>query len=90
MRPGRAVDHSPPSSAAFMEEYSYNSTHPLAHTEPVTGKFYLFTCGNMSMYNVVYTVTNPWALRLRNRGSIPSRNKSFSPFRVSRAAVGLP
>jgi hypothetical protein len=35
--PGRAADHSPPSSAAVMEEYSYTSTHPLGHTGPVTG-----------------------------------------------------
>ena len=26
LRPGRAADHSPPSSAAVMEEYSYTST----------------------------------------------------------------
>jgi hypothetical protein len=26
-----------------MEEYSYTSTHPLSHTGPVTGLFYLFT-----------------------------------------------
>jgi len=25
-----------------MEEQSYNSTHPLGHTGPVTGKLYLF------------------------------------------------
>ena len=42
MRPGRDADHSPPSSAAVMEEYSYTSTHPLGHTGPVTGKFYLY------------------------------------------------
>ena len=42
MRPGRAVDHSPPSSAAVMEEYSYTSTHPLGHTGPVTGSLYLY------------------------------------------------
>jgi hypothetical protein len=41
MRPGRAADHSPPSSDAVMEEYSYTSTHPLGHTGPVTGTFYL-------------------------------------------------
>ena len=29
VRPGRAADHSPPSSAAVMEEYSYTSTHSL-------------------------------------------------------------
>ena len=42
MRPGRAADHSPPSSAVVMEEYSYISTHPLGHTGPVTGTLYLF------------------------------------------------
>ena len=41
MRPGRAADHSPPSSAAVMEEQSYTSTHPLGHTGPVKGSLYL-------------------------------------------------
>jgi len=36
------LDHSPPSSAAVMEQYSYTSTHPLGHTGPVKGKLYLF------------------------------------------------
>ena len=40
MRPGRAADHSPPSSAAVMEEYRYTSTHPLGHTGPATGSIY--------------------------------------------------
>jgi len=40
VRPGRAADHSPPSSAAVMEQYSYTSTHPLGHTGPVTGSLY--------------------------------------------------
>jgi len=38
VRPGRAADHSPPSSAAVIEEQSYTSTHPLGHTGPVTGE----------------------------------------------------
>jgi hypothetical protein len=42
VRPGRAADHSPPSSAEVMEEYSYNSTQPLGHTGPVTGLIYLY------------------------------------------------
>ena len=42
MRPGRAADHSPPSSAAVMEELSYTSIHPLGHTGPVTGSLYLY------------------------------------------------
>ena len=37
MRPGPAADHSPPSSAAVMEEQSYTSTHPLGLTGPVIG-----------------------------------------------------
>ena len=41
MRPGRAADHSSPSSATVMEEYSYTYIHPLGHTGPVTGSLYL-------------------------------------------------
>ena len=41
MRPERAAYHSPPSSAAGNEKLSYTTTHPLGHTEPVMGKFYL-------------------------------------------------
>jgi len=37
VRPGRAADHSPPSSAAVMEEYIYTSTHPLGHTGTLNG-----------------------------------------------------
>jgi len=40
VRPGRAADHSPPFSAAVMEEYSYTSTHPLGHTGPETVNLY--------------------------------------------------
>ena len=42
VRPGRAADHSPASSAAVMEDQSYNPTQPLGHTGPVTGILYLF------------------------------------------------
>jgi len=55
VRPGRAADHSPPSSAAVMEEYSYNSTHPLGHTGPVTGSLYLFIIFNLKV-NIAHTV----------------------------------
>jgi len=41
VRPGLAADHSQLSSAAVMKEYSYNSTHPVGHTGPVTGSFYI-------------------------------------------------
>ena len=42
VRPGRAADHLPPSSAAVMEEQSYTSSHPLGHTGPVTRSLYLY------------------------------------------------
>jgi len=41
VRPERAAEYSPPSSAAVMEQYSYTSTHPLGHTGPLTGSLYL-------------------------------------------------
>jgi len=37
VRPGCAADHSPYSSAAAMEEYSYTSTHPLGHNRACNG-----------------------------------------------------
>ena len=43
VRPGRAADHSAPSSAAVMEEQCYTSTHPLGHTGPVTGSLYFYS-----------------------------------------------
>ena len=48
MRPGRAADHSPPSSAAVKEEYSYISAHPLGHTEPITGSLYYSTQSSLA------------------------------------------
>ena len=43
VRPGRAADHSPPSSTEVLEEYSYTSTPLWGTTGPVTGLLYLFT-----------------------------------------------
>jgi len=40
VRPGRAADHSSPSSAAVMEEYSYTPSQTLGHTESITGLLY--------------------------------------------------
>ena len=37
VRSGRAADHSPPSTAVVMEEYSYTSTHPLCHNRACNG-----------------------------------------------------
>jgi len=42
VRPGRAAEHSPPSSAAVMEEQSYTSTHLLGHAGTVTGKIFFY------------------------------------------------
>ena len=53
MRPGRAADHSPPSSAAVMEEQSCTSTHSLSHTGPVTGLLY-FTFNTTGMSDLKF------------------------------------
>jgi len=60
VRPGRAADHSPPSSALAMEQWSYTSTHPLGHTGPVTGTHYLFTAMNYASFTqcIVICFTN--------------------------------
>ena len=58
VQPGRAADHSPPSSAAVMEEYSYTSTHPLGHIGPVTGSVYLF-------YSIIFAVFNKHVCTIR-------------------------
>jgi len=52
MWPGRTSDHTPPSSAAVMEE-SYTSIHPLGHTGPVTGSLYLTLPSHTNMSNAV-------------------------------------
>jgi len=60
VQPGRAADHSPPSSAAVMEEQSYTFTHPLGHTGPVTGTLYLYftllvnQTNHLTHYCIVY------------------------------------
>jgi hypothetical protein len=36
-RPGRNVDHKPPSSAEVKKELGYTSTHPMRPPGPVTG-----------------------------------------------------
>jgi len=56
--PGRAADHSPPSSAAVMEELSYTSTHPLGHTRPVAGSLYLYLCKLQNITAVSHITSN--------------------------------
>ena len=66
VRPGRAADHSPPSSAAVMEEYSYTSTHPLGHTGPVTGSLYLYFYSTryfVSHNSKLFSKLDVWALQ---------------------------
>ena len=53
MQLGSGVDHSPPSSAAVMEDQSYTSTHPLGHTGPVTVSLYLYLYLMVNSANVV-------------------------------------
>ena len=43
VRPGRAAEHSPPSSAVVMEEWSYTSAHPQDHIGAIMGSLYLCT-----------------------------------------------
>ena len=63
MRPGRAADHSPSSSAAVMEEQSYTSTHPLGHTGPVTGSLYLLHHLSISGIMFLFWGDSPqWAM----------------------------
>ena len=60
MRPGRAADHSPPSSAAVKEQYSYTSTHPLDHTGPVTGSLYLYLYYTQTEKVLRYKLDDRW------------------------------
>jgi len=39
---GVLLNFHPPSTAAVMEEWSYNSTYRLGHTGPVKGLYYLY------------------------------------------------
>jgi hypothetical protein len=52
VRPGRAADHSPPSSAEVLEEWSYTSTPVWAKTGCVTGLHY-FT---LLYFNFTFTL----------------------------------
>ena len=78
MRPERAADHSPPSSAAIMEEYSYTFTHPLGHTRPVTGHFTLY----IVIYNIYLQYYNVYISVRFNLKRIVPKNGRFSSFLV--------
>ena len=70
MRPGHAADHSPPSSAAVMEEYSYTSTHPLGNTGSVTGSLYLFTIGKWPNCSITFQARTKGRCSARWDGSL--------------------
>ena len=95
MRPGRAADHSLPSSAAVMKEYSYISTHPLGHTGPVTGSLYLYLCDcifrsvmNNSVSNTVMIEFSECNESYRNWLDLPLNGKK-APFDVSTSYISL-
>ena len=96
MRPGRAADHSRPSSAAIMEQYSYTSTHPLGHTGPVTGSLYLYLFTSFvslwisrdSRDSSVGTASRVRAVRKRNVGSILGTGKIFSFIHIAQTGNG--
>jgi len=73
VRPGRAADHSPPSNAAVMEEYSYTSTHSLGHTGPVTGSLYLY------LYIYIYVNNNTNIFHGRNNITCSTNCKYRTP-----------
>ena len=66
-RPGRAADHSLPSSAVVVEEYGYICTHPLGHKRACNGNT-LPICGIGLKY---YTKS---VLVSRLQGCSPSRS----------------
>jgi len=73
VRPERAADHSSPSSAAVMEEYSDTFTHPLGHTGPVTGsllQYFLLFRGFVSSQVAVVQI-----LKHGKGGVVPVRDK---------------
>ena len=83
MRPGRAADCSPPSSAAVMEEWSYTSTQPLGHTGPVMGPLYLYLYVSICGLGSSVSIATDYGLDVL--GSYPGGDKIFRP---SRPALG--
>jgi len=62
VRPVRAADHSPPSSAAVMEEQNYTFTHPLGHTGPVTGSLYLYFTNIVNLVALLISAITVYSL----------------------------
>ena len=82
MRPRRAADHSSPSSAAVMEEYSYTSSHPLGQTLHIYTHT-VYVCSLLYLANVVYhfplllrRVSDEWSMLIR----MMSRQKVITIF----------
>jgi hypothetical protein len=68
VRPGRAADHSPSSSAAVVEEYSYTSTYHLGPTGPVTDHFTFYIYKYICTYIYVYTYKGKYDVCLYQGG----------------------
>ena len=66
VRPGRAADHSPPSSGAVKEEQSYTFTHHLGHTGPVMDHF--------TFYHYIYSYYVEHYVSLASAGPSQTRN----------------
>ena len=85
MRPGRAADHSSPSSAAVMEEYSYTYTHPLGHTGPVTGRLYLYLC----VYIIHTHIYNEYCIKHFNTTNVKLNTRSYIQMALKRFEIML-
>ena len=72
VRPGRASDHSPPSSDVVLEDKSYTSTHPLGHNRACNG-------GSLPL------TLHYWFLGKLCKTEIPYRGVSASFFSVHQA-----
>ena len=99
VRPGRAADHSLPSSATVMEQYSYTSTHRLGHTEITLLFFTVCPWGRDSSVGIVtcYGLDGPgiesrlWSEIFRTR---PDRSWGplsllYNGYRVFRGGGGV-
>ena len=90
MRPGPAADHSPPSSAAVIEQYSYTSTHPLGHTGPVTGSLYLTFTEELHISGLSGTASHPDTQKIQIIGFILENSLKFGCYYSQHVAASKP
>jgi len=77
VRPGRAADHSSPSSAEVLEELSYTSTPLWATTGHVTGLLYLYLYIDLKLYGMDRFKKIKYSYRSLNATVAQSRNCSY-------------